>query len=80
MGKPTLFITEDATTGKALVRGADAEQATRMCAQSERRWSWESRGWIIPLELVSDVQVFAAYYHLLAVTTKLKRPPKRGAA
>lgn len=73
MSKPALFITTDTPSGVALVRGVEAEPATRALAPDIRRYSPLGRGWLVPLDVVSDLLSYAAYYRIFAVTHELKQ-------
>lgn len=70
---PRLFIRLHDGYGVALVYGPEAEHATRACASDTRQYSRAGKGWLVPLDLVADLQAFAQFYHLLAVTYRTKR-------
>lgn len=72
---PALLITTDEASGTALVRGPDAEIASRMCCP-ERKYSRYSKGWIVPLSDLDDLLAYGQHFRLLYVV----HPLRRGAA
>lgn len=73
--KPQILIVTDEVSGTALIRGADAEVATRLCCP-DRKYSRYPKGWVVPMSDVGDVLAFGQYHRLLTVC----HPLKRGAA
>lgn len=64
---PDIFVAVDHDRGLALVYGRAARRITWLLSPTVPRWSGRGRGWVLPAELVADVQAYAEQAHLVAV-------------
>lgn len=69
---PQLFVRIFDSYGVALVTGPEAGYATKAVAADSRRFTKDGHGWLVPLDVVGDLECFAQYYHLLHVVYRKK--------
>lgn len=74
---PQLFIRIHDSYGVAVVHGPEATAATRAVASVDRKYSVDGGGWLVPLDLVADVEAWGHWNRLLVV---VYRPKAKGAA
>lgn len=71
--RPQLLITTDAESDRALVRGVEADMATRVCCPDTRQYNRYPRGWIVPLADIDDLLAYGQHYRVMTVCHPLKK-------